>query len=183
MHQLVEPRVRRLVAEHLGVADGELTAEVSLTDDLAADSLDLVEVALALEAEFGISVPEALLDRVRTYGDLVDATAHLAAVRRRHDAGRLQPPALVKARVVSPAGASALERAVSLTPYEAEEISEDALRAGRGTRLELTVPAETTDAALAFVLEQFARLGPRGIQVNVRRDLQGGAAGAHTSAA
>ena len=43
MFELVEPRVRRVVAEHLGVNPEELTRDVSLTDDLAADSLDLLE--------------------------------------------------------------------------------------------------------------------------------------------
>src|SRR5215467_555625 len=123
MHQFVEPRIRRLVADHLGVGDDELTRDVSLTDDLAADSLDLVEVALALESEFDIAVPETLLDEVRTYGDLVDATVQLAMERRRHDARRAEPP-VVRARVVSAThGASTLERAVPLTPYEAEEIA------------------------------------------------------------
>ena len=77
MHDLVEPRVRRVVAEHLGVGLDELDAEVSLRDDLAADSLDLVSLGLMLEDEFAILVPERLLDEVRTFGDLVRATAFL----------------------------------------------------------------------------------------------------------
>ena len=47
MFDFVEPRVRRVVAEQLGVNVEELTPEVSLTDDLAADSLDLLELTLA----------------------------------------------------------------------------------------------------------------------------------------
>ena len=62
----MEPHVRRLVAEHLGVGVEELVSEVSLRDDLAADSLDLVELALALEGEFPIAVPERILDEVRS---------------------------------------------------------------------------------------------------------------------
>ena len=73
MFDFVEPRVRRLVADHLGVGTEELTRDVSLADELAVDSLDLVELALALETEFGISVSEATLDDVRTYGELADA--------------------------------------------------------------------------------------------------------------
>src|SRR5204863_8944159 len=72
MSDFVEPRVRRLVADHLGVGTEELTRDVSLADELAVDSLDLVELALALEAEFGISMSEATLDEVRTYGELAD---------------------------------------------------------------------------------------------------------------
>ncbi|TMA38054.1 MAG: acyl carrier protein [Deltaproteobacteria bacterium] len=77
MSEFAEPRIRRLVADYLGVSADELTPEVSLTDDLAADSLDLVELALALEGEFGIEVPERMIDEVRTYGDLVETAAAL----------------------------------------------------------------------------------------------------------
>src|SRR3989442_1643975 len=85
MFDFVEPRVRRVVAEQLGVNTEELTPDVSLTDDLAADSLDLLELTLALEAEFGIVVSESALERVRTYGDL-RATVH-ALLPQRHAAG------------------------------------------------------------------------------------------------
>ena len=61
MYEFVEPHVRRLVVDHLGVGVEELVPEVSLRDDLAADSLDLVELALALEGRFGIGVPEHIL--------------------------------------------------------------------------------------------------------------------------
>src|SRR5256712_14110282 len=85
MFDFVEPRVRRVVAEQLGVSTEELTPDVSLTDDLAADSLDLLELTLALEAEFGIVISESTLERVRTYGDL-RATVH-ALLPQRHAAG------------------------------------------------------------------------------------------------
>ena len=92
MFDFVEPRVRRVVAEQLGVNVEELTPEVSLTDDLAADSLDLLELTLALEAEFGIVVSESALERVRTYGDLratVHALLHrLVEAHRAGDAAR-----------------------------------------------------------------------------------------------
>src|SRR5262249_61443420 len=87
MFDFVEPRVRRLVADHLGVGTEELTRDVSLADELAVDSLDLVELALALEAEFGISLSEATLDQVRTYGELADAVCVLARHRRGAEVG------------------------------------------------------------------------------------------------
>jgi len=55
-----------------------------------------------------------------------------------------------------------------LTPYTAETIAEDALRAGRGARLDVSVAANA--AAVARVQEHFARLANRGVQVSVRRD-------------
>src|SRR2546428_2104470 len=85
MFDFVEPRVRRVVAEQLGVSTEELTPDVSLIDDLAADSLDLLELTLALEAEFGIVISESTLERVRTYRDL-RATVH-ALLPQRHAAG------------------------------------------------------------------------------------------------
>src|SRR5437867_11421569 len=78
MNHLHEPRLRRLVAENLGVSLDDLTSDVSLTDDLATDSLDLVELALALEDEFGLTIPELTIAEVRTYGDLVAAIVPLA---------------------------------------------------------------------------------------------------------
>src|SRR2546429_1363975 len=50
----IEPRLRGVVAERLGVGPEDLQPDVSLTDDLAADSLDLIDVGLALEAECGV---------------------------------------------------------------------------------------------------------------------------------
>ena len=76
---LVEVRVRRLVAENLGVDVLDLSPEVSLIDELAADSLDLMALARELEAAFDIAVPEQVLAGVRTYGDLIQVT--LARVR------------------------------------------------------------------------------------------------------
>jgi acyl carrier protein len=78
----IEPQLRRLVAEQLGVDPDELARDVSLREDLAADSLDLVELAVTLEHEFGIDVPERLLEDVRSYGELVETTVDLVRARR-----------------------------------------------------------------------------------------------------
>ena len=172
MFESAEPRIRRLVADYLGVSADELTPEVSLTDDLAADSLDLVELALALEGEFGIEVPERAIDEVRTYGDLVETAVALTRGQRARETSGAGAPPLVWSRVV-PAGMAAtsgLQRADELTPYSAEEIADDALRAGRGARLEVTVHAATSDAGVAWVQDQFAWLGKRGVDVSVHRD-------------
>ena len=104
--EFVEPHVRRLVAEHLGVGVEELVSEVSLRDDLAADSLDLVELALALEGEFAIVVPERILDEVRTFGDLVCATGLLIRARSEAEAYGAEPAPHVLARIVPAAGGS-----------------------------------------------------------------------------
>jgi len=172
MYELVEPRLRRLVAERLGVEAGELTQDTSLLDDLAADSLDLVDIALCLEGTLGVDVPEDALDSVRTYGELVDMTIGLMRAQRRIEVRRAGGPPAMWARVLPPDGTvrHVLERAGWLTPYAVETLVEDAGRMGAGARLELTVDARTPDATLLRIEEQFVRLVARGVSVLVRRD-------------
>ena len=74
----VRSRLRTVVAEHLAVDEDQLWPASSFTDDLGADSLDLVELAIAVETEFGIIIPEATLEHLRTYTDLTEATVALA---------------------------------------------------------------------------------------------------------
>ncbi|HJQ83061.1 MAG TPA: acyl carrier protein [Candidatus Binatia bacterium] len=171
MYEFVESRVRRVVADQLGVTDEDLTADVSLTDDLAADSLDLLELALVLEGDLGIDLPESTLDDVRTFGDLVAAVQLRGRERHAAEMRAQEGSPLVWARIVSarPAGGET-EHAGWLTPYTAETIAEDALRAGNGARLEVAVPDTLGDEAMARLQHQFAWLGNRGVQVNVRRD-------------
>jgi acyl carrier protein len=171
MYEFVEPHVRHLVAERLGVGTEVLVSGVSLRHDLAADSLDLVELALALEGEFAIVVPEHVLDDVHTYGDLVHATGLLIRARCEAEAGGAEAPQRIWVRIVPATGepSAALERTGWLTPYTAETITEDALQAGLGARLELTVAGSTT-AGLARVRHRFARLGRHGVEVSVRGD-------------
>ena len=163
MFNVVEPRIRRLVAEQLGIGLDDLSPIVSLTDELAADSLDLVELALAIEQDLGIVLPDNLMAEVRTYGDLL---AVVEAVRRAPDESSA-PPA-VWARIVR--DRDELHRAGWLTPYTAETIAEDAARAGRGTRLEMTVSAAASDETLERLDEQFAWLRRRGVEVSVGRE-------------
>jgi acyl carrier protein len=156
-----------VVAEQLGVAVDALAPDVSLVDDLAADSLDLLEVALALETEFGIALGEDDVAAVRSYRDLVDLV--VTATRGGREAEELA--AFVRSVVVSGAGERRREvrRAAWLTPYEAESIAADALGAGRGARLEVTV-AQATAEELARIEGCFAWLVERGIDLSVRRE-------------
>ncbi len=177
MREVVEQRVRQLMAEHLGVGLADLKSHVSLRDDLAADSLDLLEVSVALEDDLDISMPESLLDEVRTVGDLVEATVAIA--RRHRTAARRSAdvPVRLTARIVATEGPErpTFERSGWLTPYLAEAIADDVLHAGPNVRLEVTVAAATSAAGAARVGEQFAWLATRGIDVQVRRDGQAGA--------
>ncbi len=67
MHILTE-----LIAEHLGVDASEITAETNFADDLGADSLDVAEIAIAVEDRLGITLDDAELDRIRTVGQAVE---------------------------------------------------------------------------------------------------------------
>jgi acyl carrier protein len=64
-------RIREIVAEQLGVDAEEVTPEVSFVDDLGADSLDTVELVMALEEEFGIEIPDEDAEKISTVGDAI----------------------------------------------------------------------------------------------------------------
>jgi len=67
----LEKRVRDLVVEKLKVRPEKVSRDASIIDDLGADSLDSVDLLLALEKEFGKSISETEADRIKTVGDLV----------------------------------------------------------------------------------------------------------------
>ena len=64
-------RVQAIVGSQLGVEEKSLVPEANLLDDLGADSLDVVELVMALEEEFGIEVPDDDVENIRTIGDIV----------------------------------------------------------------------------------------------------------------
>ena len=65
-------KVKGIIIEQLGVADTSVTMEASFIDDLGADSLDIVELIMALEEEFDIEIPDADAEKVVSVGDVVD---------------------------------------------------------------------------------------------------------------
>ena len=65
-------KVKGIIVEQLGVAEASVTMEASLIDDLGADSLDIVELVMALEEEFDIEIPDADAEKVATVGDVVE---------------------------------------------------------------------------------------------------------------
>jgi len=169
----LEPRVRTVVAEQLGLDSGSLTADVSLVDDLAADSLDLAELALALEDAFEMRVPDDSLAEIRTYGELVETMELLNRRQRAAEASRAasqEPPFAWISLVRREGDGGTLERAAWLTPYTLETIVDAAVRAGPGARLEVTVPASVEEERLRKLRSQAVRLGARDLQVRIRRD-------------
>ena len=65
-------RVKGIIVEQLGVAETAVTMEASFIDDLGADSLDIVELIMALEEEFEIEIPDADAEKVVSVQDVVD---------------------------------------------------------------------------------------------------------------
>ena len=65
-------RLKKIVVEQLGVEEDQVTPEASFVDDLNADSLDLVELIMSLEEEFGAEISDEDAERIRTVGDAVE---------------------------------------------------------------------------------------------------------------
>ena len=65
-------RVKKIIMGQLGTVESSVTMEASFLDDLGADSLDIVELVMALEEEFDIEIPDADAEKVVTVGDVVE---------------------------------------------------------------------------------------------------------------
>ena len=68
----IEQRVRKIIAEQLGVNEAEIKNESSFVDDLGADSLDTVELVMALEEAFEVEIPDEDAEKIRTVQDAID---------------------------------------------------------------------------------------------------------------
>ncbi len=81
MAEPVNDRVRGIIAEQLGVKLEEVTDAASFIEDLGADSLDTVELVMALEEEFGIEIPDEDAEKMVTVGDAIKYIEQKAAAR------------------------------------------------------------------------------------------------------
>ncbi len=68
----IEDRVKSIIVEQLGVDEDEVTLNASFTDDLGADSLDIVELVMALEEEFSIEIPDEQAEKISRVREAVD---------------------------------------------------------------------------------------------------------------
>ncbi len=72
MASSVEARVKEIVCEQLGVSEDEVTQEASFIEDLGADSLDIVELVMALEEEYELEISDEDAEKIKTVHDVVN---------------------------------------------------------------------------------------------------------------
>jgi len=75
----VEDKIRSIISEQLGVKPEEVNPQASFIDDLGADSLDTVELIMALEEEFGVEIPDEDAEKMATVGDAIKYIEEKAA--------------------------------------------------------------------------------------------------------
>jgi len=162
----IEPTLRRIIGESLGVKPERIDGHAGLVADLGIDPLDVLDVMTRVESVVGIAYPEGEIDALRTFEDLVLVTRALLSVRL---AAEQPAPAPVQGRLHIRSSGATLERVVTLTPYDCETIADDlALSQGNDDR-EITVTGGVPSAALASLDAALlsSRLGGR--RTTVRR--------------
>tara|TARA_B100002019_G_C21096215_1_gene511164 strand:- start:30 stop:272 length:243 start_codon:yes stop_codon:yes gene_type:complete len=78
MSQEITEKVKKIVADHLGVDESKVVEEASFIDDLGADSLDTVELVMAFEEEFGSEISDSEAEKILTVGDAIKFIANKA---------------------------------------------------------------------------------------------------------
>ena len=68
---MVFEKVKSIVEDQLDVEEEKVTAEASITEDLGADSLDVVDLVMSIEEEFDIEIPDEAVENIKTVGDIV----------------------------------------------------------------------------------------------------------------
>jgi len=77
----IEDRVKKIIAEQLGVEEPQITDDASFVDDLGADSLDLVELVMAFEEEFDVEVPDEEAEKITTVRDAIEHIKKMSEVK------------------------------------------------------------------------------------------------------
>jgi acyl carrier protein len=163
------------VARRLGLDEDGLSPDIRLTD-LAVDSLDLIDLAMGLEAAFDVSfdsLAERRLLEAETVGDLFRTVEGLVHARRAAQAAsyaaRSSGGALVRIVPALP-GPERRERVAWLTPYTAEEVLDDVVCCGRGARLDVRLAPNVSEGVRARLAAELRWLDAWAIAVDVRRD-------------
>lgn len=163
----IEPVVRSIVAERMGVSSDDLLADVSFEQDLAAPPSDVTALVVVIEQAIGLHVSEVAIDRVRTYGDLVDVI-----VDARSAIDDPTPPRVLL-RTVLVSGRrerrGVLVRTGWSTPYGLASIADEARHAGSGACLVVTLPDDVAVADAARIEHALSPLVARGVTLRIHR--------------
>jgi acyl carrier protein len=148
----VEPTLRRLIAETLGVKPERIDLHASLVADLGIDPLDVLDLMTRIEGMLGVAFPEGEVEALRTFEDFVLVTRALVSVRT---ATERAAGTAVQARVrVGPptnGTGTVLERVVMLTPYDCETLADDVAVSHAGEQREISLPANAPGDAFAML--------------------------------
>ncbi len=68
---MIFEKVKAIICDQLEISEDEITLDAVVTDDLGADSIDIVDIVMALEDEFGVEIPDDAIDYIKTVGDIV----------------------------------------------------------------------------------------------------------------
>ena len=79
MSDAIVDRIRQLISDHLGVDRGDVISDANILDDLGADSLDVVELVMAIEETFDLEIPDEEVEALRTIGDVEKYVTERAA--------------------------------------------------------------------------------------------------------
>jgi acyl carrier protein len=74
-HDEIFDKVKDVIVDQLNVEEDDVTEDAAFVDDLGADSLDIVELVMALEEQFGISIPDEQAEKIKSVGDAVSFIA------------------------------------------------------------------------------------------------------------
>ena len=79
---MVFEKVRKIICDQLDVAEDDVTMESSITEDLGADSLDVVDLIMSLEEEFDAEIPDEEAENIKTVGDIVSSSKPVCKMHR-----------------------------------------------------------------------------------------------------
>ena len=164
----LEPRLRGLTAARMGIPESWLRPDVSFEHDLAVDGHQVMRLVLDVERAMDVQLRGDAIDRMRTYGDLVDLVVE-ARLRRSPSP---PPPVLARVALVPPprsGRAATVVWTIPLTPYAIESVGDHVRRVARDGVLDVTLPADAPPGAIEWAERFFAPLGSR-VAVRVRRD-------------
>jgi len=170
----VEPTLRALIADTLGVKPERIDLHASLVADLGIDPLDVLDLMTRIENTLGVAFPEGEVDALRTFEDFVLVTRALLSVRTAVERPA-PPPVQARLRVAPSHGGDGpvLERVVALTPYDCETLGDDVASSRACEQREVVIPANAPTNAFAMLDDALlaSRLG--GCRTTVRRAAAG----------